>query len=299
MTFQEFLKTDFCISLIYFLFGYISICIIKKIFNNLQKRNDQIYVKFFKNVLQGFIVLFVIFQVGNRFDSIKDFTATILTSSSLLVVVLGFAFQESLADFIAGFLISIFKPFNTNDRVHLVNSNISGTIETITIRHTIIRTFNNSRVIIPNSVMNKEIIENSHMIDPLSGNFLDIEIDFDSDIDKAKEIIETEIKNHPLVVDTRTVDQKLAGIPQISVIIRDFSQNGICLRTTIWTENIDNNFKTCSELRYSIFKKFKENKIKIPYQYQTVEISNESLENIKKALKGDSNGNKNTSSNKR
>ena len=95
MTFQEFLKTDFCISLIYFLFGYISICIIKKIFNNLQKRNDQIYVKFFKNVLQGFIVLFVIFQVGNRFDSIKDFTATILTSSSLLVVVLGFAFQES------------------------------------------------------------------------------------------------------------------------------------------------------------------------------------------------------------
>lgn len=64
-------------------------------------------LKFLKNVFQGFIVIFVFFQVGNKFDSIRAFTTTILTSSSLLVVVLGFAFQESLADFISGFLISL------------------------------------------------------------------------------------------------------------------------------------------------------------------------------------------------
>lgn len=281
---QELFTNKFFISFLYIIVGYLFIALIKKIFKNIQKKNDQIYIKFLRNVLQGIIIIFVFFQIGNKFDSIRDFSNTVLTSSSLLVVVLGFAFQESLADFIAGFLISIFKPFNTNDRVHLINSDISGTIETITIRHTIIRTFNNSRIIIPNSVMNKEKIENSHIIDPISGNFLDIEVEYNTDLEKAKKIITEVILKNKNVIDVRSEEDKKKGVPQINILLKEFTANGICLRTTIWTNNIDTNFKACSDIRYEIIKKFRESNIQIPYNHQTVELSDESIEKIKNIL---------------
>ena len=289
ITLKELFTNKFFISLLYIIIGYIVIFLVKKIFKNIQKKNDQIYIKFLRNVLQGIIIIFVFFQIGNKFDSIRDFSNTVLTSSSLLVVVLGFAFQESLADFIAGFLISIFKPFNTNDRVHLINSDISGTIETITIRHTIIRTFNNSRIIIPNSVMNKEKIENSHIIDPISGNFLDIEVEYNTDLDKAKEIITDIILKNKNVIDIRSEEDKKNGVPQVNILLKEFTANGICLRTTIWTENIDTNFKTCSDIRYEIIKRFNEENIFIPYNHQTVNLTDETIEKIIKIVDGKNN----------
>jgi small-conductance mechanosensitive channel len=281
---KEILNNNIYVSIIYILLGYIAISVLKKIFKNIQKKNNQIYIKFLKNVFQGFIVIFVFFQVGNKFDSIRAFTTTILTSSSLLVVVLGFAFQESLADFISGFLISIFKPFNTNDRVHLINSNISGTIETITIRHTVIRTFSNSRVIIPNSIMNKEKIENSHIIDAVSGNFVDIEVEYDTDLEKAKRIITEVILSHPNVIDMRSEEDKKNKVPQVNIFLKEFTTNGICLRTTVWTDNIDSNFQTCSDIRYEIIKRFNIEHIGIPYSHQTIELSENSLKQIKEII---------------
>ena len=70
-----------------------------------------------------------------QFEAFQKFSETLLMSSSLLVVVLGFAFQTSLEDFIAGILISIFKPFNIDDRITLTGMNVSGYIENITINN--------------------------------------------------------------------------------------------------------------------------------------------------------------------
>lgn len=241
--------------------------IIGIIYNKFFSIQKQLHIKFFKNFIQVLIVIFAVYNIFNQFDSFQSFSTTILTSSSLLVVVLGFAFQTSLEDFIAGILISIFKPFNIDDRIYLTKSNISGTIENITIRHTIIKTFNNSRLIIPNSIMNKEIVENSHIIDTRSGNFLDVVISYESDLAKAKEIITDIIKNHPKTIDMRSEVDVLLGKPAIIVYIRELGENGIHLRSTVWTENVDDNFLACSEIREKIIKEFAKNEIEIPYPH--------------------------------
>ena len=168
-----------------------------------------------------------------------------LASSSLLVVVLGFAFQTSLEDFIAGILISIFKPFNIDDRITLVGLQISGYVESITIRHTIIKTFQNNRLMIPNSIMNKEIIENTNVVNQVSAGFMDVVISFDSNVEKAKEIMKTAIINNELTIKN-----------DVDVFIRDMTGNGISLRANVTTENIDVNFKACSQIREEILKQF-------------------------------------------
>ena len=86
-------------------------------------------------------------------------------------------------------MISVFRPFEVGDRINFVNMSIVGYIEDISLRHTTIRTFTNSRLIVPNSVMNREVLENSHIIDPVAGGFLDITIAYTADIDKAMDII--------------------------------------------------------------------------------------------------------------
>lgn len=236
-----------------FLIMIILLQIIKLIYKKFGENKKQIHLKFFKNFIQIFIVLAFLYTSALRFDAFKTFASTLLTSSSLLVVVLGFAFQTSLEDFICGILISIFKPFNVDDRIFLVNQNISGYIEDITIRHTIIRTFTNSRLIIPNSIMNKEIIENNHMIDSKSSGFLDVMITYDADIEKAKKIMKDLVREHPLTIKDEISE----------VYIRTLNENGVSLRITVTTENIDDNFNVCSDLRGQLIQKFKEEKIEI------------------------------------
>lgn len=243
----------------------ILIKIVKFAFLKILEKNNKIHLRFFKNFIVCIIVIFAVYSICSKFKAFEDFSAAILTSSSLLVVVLGFAFQTSLEDFIAGILISIFKPFNIGDRVNLVNSKITGYIEDITIRHTIIRTFQNSRLIIPNSVMNKEIIENSHIVDTRSVGFLDLLVSYETDIDLAKQIIIKVIKNNNLIIDQRNEEDKSLGKPQITIFIRGMTDNGIQLRTSIWTQSIDDNFLACSQIREEIIKEFKLNNIKVPY----------------------------------
>ena len=52
----------------------------------------------------------------------------------------------------------------------------------------IIKTFKNNRLMIPNSIINKEIIENTNVINEISAGFMDVTISFDSNVEKAKEI---------------------------------------------------------------------------------------------------------------
>ena len=241
--------------------------LVDNIFKKVLEKNNEIYLRFFKNFIKAIIVIVALYNVFSQSKGFETFSSAILTSSSLLVVVLGFAFQTSLEDFIAGILISIFKPFNIGDRINLINAGISGYVEDISIRHTIIRTFQNNRLIIPNSIMNKETIENSNISDTRSSNFLDISISYDSNLDLAKEIIQKAILTNPNVIDQRTEEQKKENVPQVVVFVRNFGENGIDLRASVWTKNIDENFLTCSNIREEILKEFKKNNIEIPYPH--------------------------------
>lgn len=238
--------------------------IISIIYRKFLSHKKQIHLKFFKNLIQGIIIIACLYQIGMQFKPFQAFSKTLLTSTSLLVVVLGFAFQKSLEDFIAGIMISIFKPFNIDDRISLIGLNISGYIENITIRHTVIRTFNNSRLVVPNSIMNKEIIENTHTVSPVSSSFLDVTITYDSDLEKAKEIMKEIILEHPNVVNKE--------VP-LKIFVRELADSGISLRGSVTTADIDQNFSACSDIREAVVKRFEKENITLAYPHLTIDKS--------------------------
>lgn len=236
------------------LIGLLAIKITDYIFKKFRKTGKIAY-NFLNTFIKGFIILVMIFKIGNLSQTFQSMAGSILMSSSLIVAVLAFAFQKSLEDLIAGFMISVFRPFEVGDRINFVNMKIVGYIEDISLRHTTIRTFTNSRLIVPNSVMNKEVLENSHIVDPISGGFLDITIAYTADIDRAMEIIVECVESDKDVLDIRPIDERV-GSHFTTVFINELSEYGVNLRVTIWTANVDLNFETVSRLRKEIVKRF-------------------------------------------
>ena len=75
--------------------------------------------------------------------------------------------------------------FKIGDLVKVNQGEYEGYVVDISLRDTVIQTYENTKVIIPNSVMNKAVLENVSLNDNTKGNFLELDISYESDMDKA------------------------------------------------------------------------------------------------------------------
>lgn len=221
------------------------------------KKKKNIELSFSLQIFKIAIIVSAIIFSLLRFEIIKELSTTLIAGSSLIVAVLGFAAQESLNNVISGVMIAKSKPFDIGERVILEEYNITGTIVDITLRHTVVRKFNNATVIVPNSIMNKAVIENSSCGENEIANFMDISVSYESDINKAMEIISDTIKSHELFLNSK----------DSNVMVRDLGPEGYSVRGTVWTNTISENFEACSDIRVGIKKRFDEEGIEIPYNH--------------------------------
>ncbi|RHB42205.1 mechanosensitive ion channel family protein [Enterocloster aldenensis] len=230
----------------------------QKIFKWILKKQNKIHINFLSGIITACIIFLAISMIGMQFENTKEIFKSILKSSGLFVAVAGFAAQQTLNNIISGLMLSVAKPFDIGERVNLVNSNITGIIETITLRHTVIKGFDNQRIVIPNSVINNEILKNSNYDDSVIGNYLEVTISYESDIRKAVSVFDSIIRNHRLVI---TNEYHNPG-----VIVKDLTETGIILKATVWTKNVSDNFQASSDIRMEIIEQFKHAKIEIPYK---------------------------------
>ena len=161
----------------------------------------------------------------------------LMAAGGVLAVVGGLASQEALGSIVSGLMILAFKPFVIGDVVRCVDNNISGVIEEITLRHTAIRTYENKRVIVPNSVMNSSIIENADYGDSRVCSFLEIGVTYESDIARAKELLAEEIARQPDFLDVRTPEQLAAGAPLVQVVVLALAESAVTLRASLWAKD--------------------------------------------------------------
>ena len=249
----------------------IATVLIGKIFKYLHKRksskeNPYLFKQFVYNILICVVYVIGVTFALSQIPQLDGLASTLLAGSGIFALAISLSAQESLNNIISGLFLSLFKPFEIGDRVTLVNEKVTGNIENITLRHTIIRTFTNTRIVVPNSVISQDVIENSDIINRIASSFLDVTVAYDCDIDKAMSLIVEIISNHPSYVDVRTEEEKESGsVPLVKIFIRELGEHGIHLRANVWTETVNENFKACSEIRLQILKRFRAEGIEIPY----------------------------------
>lgn len=248
--------------------------IINKLIDNLinktiklrRKKNLATLLMFFKRIKKVVIYSLGVIVSLSRFKMFSSLSVTLLSGLGIGSVVIGLAAQESLKNLFGSVAIVSGSPFEVGDFIEIVEKNVSGTVEDITMRHTVIRTINNRRVIIPNSEMNSFIIENFNYSDNELVKTADFVVSYDADLDKAMDIIKKEMKKI-YKIDAKG---KKKGVEYPKVRISAWQDHGISIRAWVWGSDNGNVFENIYALNYNVKKRFDEEGIEIPYPHINV-----------------------------
>ena len=230
---------------------------------------DYTQFNFLKNAVTFIVFMIAIIFIFYSIPKLKALSLTLFAGAGILTAIALFASQQAFANIVSGIFIVIFKPFRVNDIID-VGSLPKGRVEDITLRHTVLRNFENRRIIIPNSVISSENLVNSSIVDETICNFLDIGISYDSDIDKAMEIMRNEAMAHPNFIDHRSEEDISKGESPVTVRVMGFGDSSVNLRAFIWTEDHARGFVLKTDLNKSIKEQFDKQGIEIPFPYRTI-----------------------------
>ena len=235
---------------------------------------DTTQLSFMKHFISGLIYIIGMGIAVYTIPELKDLSISIFAGAGVLAVILGFASQQAFSNIVSGIFISIFEPLRVGDTVKIRNGEIFGMVEDITLRHTVIRTFENNRVVIPNSVIGSEIIENASLVDEKVCKFVDFSVSFDSDVDRAMQIIQDEAVKNPYFIDNRREEEIALNYPKVHVRLLSFTDSAMILRAGVWAENALSAYKMGCDLNKAVKQRFDSEGIELPHAYRTIVYKN-------------------------
>ncbi len=230
---------------------------------------DPTNFSFLKNSISFIIYtagLIAIFYITPPLNSVAK---ALFASAGILAAIIGFASQKAFSNIISGIFILIFRPFRVKDVIEVGALN-KGVVEEITLRHTIIRNYENRRIIIPNSIISEETIINSNIIEEKIKKFIEFDVSYESDLDLAKQIIKEEAENHPLLMDNRSEEDKSNDVPKVVIRVIRLGEYSITIRAYVWAKNNDDAFVIACDMNESVKKRFDATGIEIPYPHRTI-----------------------------
>jgi len=225
---------------------------------------DPTRYNFFKNAVDFIVYLIAAIVIFRSIPTFRAVGTTLLTGAGVLAAIVGFASQSAFSNIISGFFLVIFKPFSVGDRVK-IGQLYTGDVEDITLRHTIIKDFENRRIVIPNSVISNETIINSTLTDEKICVFLDIPVSFSTNLDRAMDIIQQEGLKHKLCIDNRSPEELTKGEQPVIVRVITYADFGIQLRGYVWASNPTNAFDLKCDVLKSIQDRFHKEHIEFGY----------------------------------
>jgi small conductance mechanosensitive channel len=204
--------------------------------------------------LLTFVILAALSQLGIQTTS---FIAVIGAAG----LAIGLALQGSLANFAAGFLMILFRPFKVGD--YIEGAGVAGTVESLQIFTTMLRTPDNKKIIIPNASLTGDNIVNwsatgTRRVDMVFG------IGYGDDIDKAKQIIR----------DTLAADERVLQDPAPQVALSELADSSVNFIARPWVKSGDY-WGVLFDTTETVKKRFDAEGISIPFPQRDVHIYQE------------------------
>ena len=133
--------------------------------------------------LMTLIVFIGVFSALLVIPQVRAVAAGILASSAVIGIVVGFAAQRTIGNFIAGLLIALAQPIRLGD--HVETEGLTGVVEEIGLTYTFIRTRDNDRLVIPNEKIASDTIRNSSIRSRKKLAQVTVPVPLDRDLDAA------------------------------------------------------------------------------------------------------------------
>ncbi|MCU0637001.1 MAG: mechanosensitive ion channel family protein [Methanothrix sp.] len=184
----------------------------------IQMKMDQTMQIMIRRLVSASIYLIGLMLIIYQIPQLRSLVTAIVAGAGIAGLAIGYAARDSLANFTSSIFIAVFKPFRVGDLVDFRGE--YGQIEDLTLRHTVIRTTDNKRIIIPNSIMGNEPIINWSIREAEITWIVEFDLEKASDIDKAREIIIKNVRRHPLVLKDRPMSVQLINSKYSELILR-------------------------------------------------------------------------------
>ena len=159
-------------------------------------------------------LMLIIYQI----PQLRSLVTAVVAGAGIAGLAIGYAAKDSLANFTSSIFIAVFQPYRVGDLVDFRGE--YGQIEDLTLRHTVIKTTDNKRIIVPNSIMSNEPIINWSIHEQEISWVVDFDLEKASDIDRAREIIIQSASSHPMVLKDRPMSVQLVSSQYSELILR-------------------------------------------------------------------------------
>src|SRR5256885_4300486 len=126
------------------------------------------------------VVMFGLLSALLVIPQVRAVAGGLLASSAVLGIVIGFASQRTIGNFVAGLLIAFTQPIRLGDRVEIQST--LGTVEEIGLTYTFIRTDDGARLVIPNEKLASDTIVNSTIVSREKVAEVTLQVPLDKDL---------------------------------------------------------------------------------------------------------------------
>lgn len=180
--------------------------------------------------LQGFIsslanIILKVLLIVSVASMIGVETTSFVAAIGAAGLAIGLALQGSLANFAGGVLILLFRPFRIGDWIEA--QGVSGTVDSIQIFHTVLRTGDNKTIIVPNGNLSNGIITNTNR-QPTRKVVFDVGVDYEADLQKARQVLLDLAKDDRVLQD-----------PAPQAVISTLGDSSITVSLRVWVKTAD------------------------------------------------------------
>lgn len=205
-------------------------------------------------------IYFVAFMIGLDILNVK--MSSLAFFGGALGIGVGFGLQKITSNFISGLILLFEKSVEEGDLVELDNG-VYGFVKNTGARYTLIETFDSKEIMIPNEEFITKNVTNWTYSNRQGRIDVNIGVSYKSDIERAREIILQAAIEH----------ERCSKEPEAKCFLREFGDSSVNFLLYFWVDDVSlGRFEVQSDVMRSIWRKFKENNIEIPFPQRDIHI---------------------------
>lgn len=174
-----------------------------------------------------------------------------------LSVGIGFGLQNIVNNFVSGLILLFERPVRPGDWV--VVGGTEGYVRKISIRYTLIQTFDRADVLVPNSELISNQVTNLMLSDTFGRVIVPVGVAYGTDTRLVRDILNKVVREHPLVV----IHDALVNPPR--VLFMQFGESSLDFEVRFFIRNVDLKMSVRSDILFAIDDAFREAGIEIPF----------------------------------